>query len=585
MAAPAQAPAPVIQGESLQLAVPMHTNGAQANAAKTDERKEPCIPIRTVQINGIELIKPDHVREAVAPLLLPCLSNTMAGKIVAAINGAHATQGYLTTQGYVPAQDIRKTGTFRVNVVTGRVGRVIYREKNVDIGLSKAWNALLGSNGPWDLGRKASDVIDALDNPLDRFQLLDPKRAGDLKARLAVPVAEGDPVNLENIQQGIDQLNRAPSQKAEAKLEAGEKSGTSNIVVTVPRQDSFRLSLGYEVNGASLNSNASTSSNRIRMDIAKDNLIGINDSWAGSFAGGVNSNEVRASYSMPIRWFTFALDAGYSENLTALSASTELFSQTFTVGANTNWLLLRDKNQQTAIQAGLNWRNGQRYINSAELTPQTISFARIGLTHTRFGEDRQQVYTLGINQGLGIFDATKDPALRDFTTPRAQFFKLDGSVHHSQVFKGYGVWRLDVSGQYSPYTLYSDDQLVLGSQTSVRGFTRTPFRVDYGGLARSEFASAALFEYFARKTGPERPVLTEALSGLQLYAFADAGGGHDIANRKNVYRASLGAGLRYKQGRLSADISIAQPVWQQGLRARSDTYHPEFYLTLTAKAF
>lgn len=568
-----KAEAPPVQGEAVVIAVPQGGKPA-AN----------CLRIRQIEVRGIELLPQADLRAVVEPQAVECLSNESAQKIVVAINEAHSKRGLVTTQGYVPQQDIKKTGRFIINVITGRVGKVIYRETRADQGMPEAWRALRDAKGPWDLVSGVSDLVDTLDNAFDRAQLLDPKTVGGLKGRLATPLDEGEPVDLEKIQQGVDQLNKATSQKATAKLEAGEKPGTSNVVLNVPRKDSFRLSAGYEVNGASLNNTGNSTAKRLRMDIAKDNWLGINDLWSTSLAGGLNTNEVKGSVAVPWRWFTLSLDGGYSESLTPLGASSELFSQTWTSAANLNWLASRDKDQQTNITGGLNWRLNRRFVNSVELTPQAISYARIGASHTRFWDDRQLVLSLGASQGLSILDATKDPATKDGTTPRAQFFKLDGLAQFTQAFRGWGTWRLDLNGQWTPHPLYSDDQLILGSISSVRGFTRAPFRADRGGIIRSEFSTALPMERMPAFIKAFQP-LHDSLAGTQFYSYADFGSGRDLANRRDVARAAIGAGLRYRYGRLTADLSIAQPVFQKGISSARDTYHPEFYVSLTAKAF
>lgn len=561
-----------------------HATKHRAGARSCFRRNETCSRITEIVVNGIELLAGDEIRKVVADHALACLTTASAQKILVAINEAHSARGYVTTQGYVPQQDIKTSARFVINVVTGRVGKVIYRETKGDGGMPEAWRALKEAKGVGEFLSRVSELFDTLDNALDRFQLLDPKRVGDLKGRLAMPLEAGEAVDLEKIQQGIDQLNKAPSQKAAAKLEAGEKPGTSDVIVNVPRKDSFRLSAGYEINGASLNNTGDTTAKRLRLDIAKDNWLGINDTWSTSLAGGVNTNEVRGSVAVPYRWFTFSLDGGYSESLSPLNSYSELFSQTWTGAVNANWLAIRNKEQQTSLSGGLNWRLNRRFVNSIELTPQTITYARLGVTHIRFWDDRQWVVSLGINQGLDLLDATRDPAVKDSTTPRAQFFKIDAASQYTQAFKGWGTWRLDVSGQWTPHPLYSDDQLVMGSITSIRGFTRLPFRADRGGIVRSEFATALPMEKFPESLKAV-PFLYDSLAGTQIYAYADFGMGRDIANRRDVSRGALGAGLRYHYGRLTAELMMAQPFHQKGIARNRDTYKPEFYATLTAKVF
>lgn len=576
---PSVSPSAAKAGQSITVAT------SRLGPAGARQGAEVCFPVETIEINGLEVVDPEVVRSAVSPKATNCIGNASAKEIVAAINEAYSSRGFVTTQGYVPQQDIKGSKRFIVNVVTGRVGKIVYREEAADETFSAAVDRLKQSKGPWDFVKNVSGVVDTLDNWLDRFQLIPPETAGGLKAWLATPLDAGDALNLDRLQQGIDNLNKAASQKAAAKLEAGEAPGTSNIAITNPRQDAFRLSAGYEINGTSLNNTGNSTAKRLRFDLGKDNLIGINDQWSASYAGGIDSNEVRAAFALPVRWFLFAIDGGYSENLSALSKSAELFSQTYTGSASLSYLASRDKQQQTSFAGSLNWRHLERYINSAHLTPQTIAYARFGVSHQRFYDDRQLVLTFGISRGLKILDATRDPAERDFTTPRAQFFKLDGGASYAHAIKGWGVFKADLTSQWTALPLYSDDQLTLGSISTVRGFARHPFKADRGVILRSEFASAVPVDLLLGRAKEDLTLLSEMLGGTQGFVFADFGHGRDLANRRDVSRGSIGGGLRYRHGRLTADMTIAKPVYQMGLAKDRDTLKPEFYLTVSSKLF
>ncbi len=392
-------------------------------------------------------------------------------------------------------------------------------------------------------------------------------------------------VQLDRLQQGIDGLNRAPSQKANARLEPGEEPFTSTVVLDNPRSDSFRVFAGYEMNGNTLNGNGTSPAERARLDVFKDNLIGLNDTWATSYAGGLDSNELRASVSVPVRWLTLSLDGGYSESLTPIGRYADLFTQLYTGGLDASVMLSRDKAQQTSVDAGLHWRRLDRFINDGALEPQTIAFLRGAVTHQRFFDDTQVVASLGVSQGLRILTATRDPGEPPFDVPRAQFLKIDGLLSYARTLEAVGSVKLDLTGQWTDAPLYADDQLILGSVTTVRGFTRMPFRTDRGAVARGEFATALPMGWLLGERRGDLAFLDEVGGAVQLYAFATLGGGRAIAERVLGARGSVGGGVRYRQGRFSLDLSLAQPVFQAGLKADRDTYKPELYLTASAQLF
>src|SRR5262249_7757989 len=160
-----------------------------------------------------------------------------------------------------------------------------------------------------------------------------------------------------------DQINRAASSHAQVKLEPGDRPATSKVVVDNNREDSFRINAGYELNGADINGSGDTVPSRFKVDAAKDNLIGVNDAWRLSYAGGLDSNEARAAFSLPFRRFTVSLDAGYSESLSEVAPGIELFSRDGNVAASVGYLVFRSRDRQVTLDNTLSWRNDERFIN------------------------------------------------------------------------------------------------------------------------------------------------------------------------------------------------------------------------------
>jgi hemolysin activation/secretion protein len=548
-----------------------------------------CTEVSKVEVRGVVDIDENQLHKKLESLAAACAGNDEVKAILSAINEAYADQGYVATQGYLPEQDMGASQILVINVIAGRIDKVVYRESRGDEALdfrerfSKGWTQIKEAKGPWSFVTGVSQFIDKVDDPLDDFQLL--PREFSMKAKLwnSFITDSGDVVQIDAIQQGVDQINRVASSKAQVKLEPGEAPATSVVVVENSGEDSFRVNAGYELNGADINGSGNTIPSRFKLDVSKDNFIGVSDAWRLSYAGGLDSNEVRGAFSIPFRRFTFSLDAGYSESLSEVTPGVEMFTQDGTVTTALGYLLYRSREKQITLDNSFGWRNNERFLNGASLTPQTLPHARIGLTETRPLETLQLTYGIGFDRGLSIMNATEDPVDITPSTPRAQFSKIDGTASASKAFEGIGMLRVDVNAQWTGRPLYSDDQLVLGSISSVRGFTNGAVRADRGVIVRTEFTPSFSLSSFTEARKDDWVFAHEALQGFQPYAFADYGVGRDIANHETLERAGIGVGLRYRHGRINLDASIGEPVYRTGGPKTNKWRAPEAYLTLTVK--
>lgn len=579
---PEPADQPKLVGESLVV----KTHSGKLELEGYDPKA--CFPVTEIRINGIEVVAVEEIRKKVEPLAIKCLDNALASALVKAVNEVHSDKGYVTTQGFLPDQDIRADKRLVINVYTGRIGKIIYSEPDTDEALpigqrwSNGWKKVSEAKGLWGLLRATSEWIDTLDDPLDNFQLLDAKTAARVKQWMTIELEEGDVVNVDDVQRNADFMNRTSSNHTEAKFEAGDRSATSNVLYENKRKDSFRLNIGYETNGAALNGTGSTVDRRVRIDLAKDNLIGINDAWRGSLASGINTNEATAAFSVPFRRFTFGLNGSYSESLSNIASGVEFFTRTGIVSGSLSYALEHNNKLKSSIDSSLTWRRGDRHINDARLSEQTFSIARIGFSRTHLMDTSNFYYSAGVNKGLAIWDAMRDGPNPPPDMPRAQFWKIDASTGYSKGFKDIGTFKLDVTGQWTAHPLHSDDQLTLGSSTSIRGFTNTAAKVDKGFVARSEFAFVLPADRILGDTKDNLVLAHEILTSAQPYVFFDYGYGWDIANKREVSRSGAGFGLRYQHGRLNFDIAYAHPVTDSGAPNKRG---PEIYLTASLKLF
>jgi hemolysin activation/secretion protein len=547
-----------------------------------DLDKDRCFLVREIEVRGIDLIRTGEVREAVEPLAWHCVGNALAKALVGAINDVYSSHGYVTTQGYVPQQNIKGSQKLIINVVVGRVAKILQRETNENETFWRALERAKNAYGPWDFASGVSGMANSLDYYLDAFQIFHPDWFPNLKTLLAAPIAPGDPLDLNEIQQGLDQLNRAPSHKASAKLEPGAEPATSNVIVNVPDVDAFRMSVGYDLNGRSLN-RSSTTTQRAHVDFAKDNLFGLNESWIGTFAGGVNVNEVRTTIFLPVRWTTFSFTGGYSENLSQVSDQALYYTRKWDGSINASVVLARDRSQSTSVETSLAYRHYGRWINDTALLPQIITVGRMGTMHTRFLRNAQLSVGAGLNLGLDLFGSTPDPQGADYSVPTSRFVKVDGVLSYLRALPEWGSVRLDVFGQWADKALYQDDQIVFGSVSTIRGFSRAPGFVDRGLYARFEIAPNTHVDDLFGDKSKEFVFAYHVLRGVQPFAFFDSGVGRNIATAEHIERTAIGGGMRYSLGRLTLNWMAAAPLsWRKGYTSqRIDQF--ETYMSVSFK--
>ncbi len=556
-----------------------------------------CFPVATIVIAGEFLIPRETIRAAIAPHAADCVGMKVAQAVVGAINEAHAEAGLITTQGYLPEQDIRASGSLLIDVIPGRIAAIHYREDQGIAGrgfsarFGHAREAIAGSQGPWDFLGNISALFGIIDDPLDRFQIIDGARRPGAKTLASFAIAPGEVLDIEDIQQGIERINSVASGRARARLEPGDEPATSVVVIENNPEDAFRLDFGYERNAMALTGSGRTISQRLRFDLAKDNLVGVNDSWRFTVAGGENSNEISAGIVVPWRQSRFSIDGSYSESYQQITPFAGLFTQNSVLSVRYDRELVRNARRSLSFDTRLDIRRGDRFVNETQLTPQKFTVARLGLTRSATPGERQQFNTgFGISRGLTLFNATRDPDILMPDTPRAQLWKFDGFAQYVRGFEDLGIWQTTVSGQFTTAPLYADDQLVLGSSGSIRGFGARSTRVDRGGLIRNEFTLALPSRRVLGERAEDWAFASDVIDAMRPYAFLDLGHGENIAQQRTVSRIGTGIGIRFALGRSRLDASVAYPLLDEtrlpgAVIRRPAGGSPDFGLNFTFKIF
>ena len=430
------------QREALQDKVPSAPDLPAAPAAAEDPR---CFALQRVEVTGVTVFS----RAAQAPFTaLPadsCMTLDDIRQRVRDITRRYLEKGYITSVAWLPEQDIA-TGQLRIAVTEGRVESV----------------------------RVAGEKDTAL--------------------RMAFPGVEGQVLNLRDLEQGLERLNRLASRQLTMDILPGRAAGDSRVQL-VPVNDRFPVSLTA---GADNSGQKSTGRGQMNARLVADNLLWLADQWSLSaardseFHTDRRSRSLQAGVTLPYGYWLFS--AGYSgsdfyQPVSAGRASPgwRYDGRVQTQRAAVNRTLLRDGRQRLALDIDFTRRRTENRLGGVRLnvSSPTLSSLTMGLSYSRTLAGGSVTLAPSLAHGLDIAGATADDPAHP-SLPRSEYrrFSLSGSGFYPVTASLY--WLTSVYGQTTPDILYASERISVGGQYSVRGFKEQNLTGNRGGYWRNE---------------------------------------------------------------------------------------------------
>ena len=500
------------------------------------KKENVCFQIDTIHVKGVKSIDYERVREIVKPFENKCIGPKVVEKITQLITNEYLNAGLITSRTYIPEQDIND-GSLDLEVIEGFIEGITYFEKRGD-------SKKLG--------------------PESIIGMTFPTRPGDL-------------LELRKIEQGIDQINRVASSTATLDIKPGKKAGGSIVEITNTVDDTFRGSIGYDYTYFE-----GLASKQAQLTLEADNLLDINDSWYLVASGGEFSNAATFSMSFPYLYANFSFTGSYSEQISQLTPTAELYTQIASVSTSAEYLINRDSTSKTRISAGLSEKWNFRYVNASELLPQKLTVVQIGGSYEKYLDGGYVSITPNISAGLPIFDASKDTDNSD--DPKSRFYRFSASaVYYKMLHEQISLYTSGYA-QISPHVLYSSEQMTLGGKNSVRGFGKVGRSGDDGIYMRNEVAVP--LSYLLTKASfslPKEGMTANVFSGLKPFIFFDTGYLYDRANGTKYAMAGAGLGMRFNSKRLNFDMLLGVPVAHS--KTITDTADLEAAISVTLKLF
>ncbi|MBB4441967.1 MULTISPECIES: ShlB/FhaC/HecB family hemolysin secretion/activation protein [Rhizobium] len=487
----------------------------QANAA--------CFDITRVEIDGANLLSAQEVGKVTAPYGNRCVGLAEINAVLRDVTHLYIDHGYVTSRAYVPQQDIAKTRILRLLVVEGTLS---------DIYLN---------------GRKV---------------------AGSGSLATAFPGLIGRVVNIRDIEQGLDQMNRLQANDAKSAMLPGPKDGTSILNIENRPGRPWHVSLGNNNLGQE-----STGFSRSSASLGFDDLLDINDQWSFSYEhtgpdypwsndGRGYGNSYSGSVSVPYGYSTVSLNGSWYQYESAVEgnfSTLETSGNSGQAGVGVDRVVLRDKDSITTVRSNLTYKQTNNFLlgNLIEVGSRRYTVGEIGISHSRRMFGGIWVFDASYDRGLGLFDAVEpgDPGAGN-ADPR--FSKFNATITVTQPFQAIGrQFELTslVSGQYSPDNLLGAEQISLGSYSNVRGTRESVLFGNNGMFSHNEIV-------WRTKSNESGDAVAKALGELRPYLGLDYG--HVYSQKRFDMTggdlAGWTAGIRAVGGNISADLGYSDIV-------------------------
>lgn len=449
--------------------LPGKADKPQAPATPADTR---CFPIKDIELKGADSLPPSDRERLLKPYIGQCLGVSQLNELLKAITDYYLGKGRVTSRAYLPQQDL-SSGHLQVLVVEGKL------------------EALRSAEGSTVTERELA---------------------------MAFPGKVGEALNLREIEQLVDQLNRLPSKQAQMELTPGKQVGGSDVVVKNTAQKPWRASLSRNNDGQK-----STGEQQWGAGLEWDSPLGLGDQLMLRGGHDAMSDHQKTSkntmlyYNVPWGWWNFSYTYSESDYRTYGRTDDYKYKQD---GDNQNHQLRaervihRDDVSKTSVNVGLAHLRTNNYVLDVRTAPSSnrLSELQLGINHGRRIGNAFVNLDLGMQNGIGLFDAQSQEE-RDSIgrrQPNSRYRKYTATVSYLQPFSLWGEsfsFSSLATGQRSEDPLFSPQRMSLGGSASVRGFKDQLLTGDSGGYWRNEVRWArpvtldwmrpAFFEYGA----------------------------------------------------------------------------------------
>ncbi|MGB8928951.1 MAG: ShlB/FhaC/HecB family hemolysin secretion/activation protein [Pantoea agglomerans] len=482
------------------------TQAHQVELQKTESAPAsgPCFEINQISLQQASLITPDTQKRLVAPYINQCLSLDRINQLVRAISEWYVQRGYITSRAFLTEQNLSH-GTLNITVLEGK---------------------------------------------LEAIHL---QGASARQLNMAFPTRAGRILNLRDIEQGMEQINRLRTTPVQIEIIPSSQPGYS--IVNLTSTPEFPLTLGLNVDNSG---QRSTGVGQLSGSLVGNDLLGVADRWfvsggrSSAFSDWRDAQNFQAGVSVPYGYGLLDYSYSWSNYHSRFNANSfDWYSNGDNISnrLSGSWVLFRNGQIKTGVQLGLNHYASHNWLNQTLLqsSSRKLTSLQIGFNHTQKIAGGVATLNPMLSRGMPWFDAESDKGKSD-DFPKAEFRKWSVSSSYQRPVTQKMWWLSSFYAQWSPDRLYGSERLTIGGENSVRGYKEQYLSGDVGGYLRNEL-NYSLFTL---------PALGEVSTTLALDGGWLQSDKQDRYAAGTLWGSSLGLGTR--NAHVSTQLSLGIPV-------------------------
>ncbi len=465
-------------------------NAREKEAAPVTDQQTPqdikggCLKVKQLKISGNKKLGQKIIAKTARPYLKECMDAAQMQELQSAIQKLYVKKGYITARIY-----------FNFNEASNGVLGIIISEGKIN----KFY------------------LTPCKDCPV--------KEGARAKTRLfsAFPLKESKTLNLRDIEQGIEQINKLSSNNAVMEVRPADDYGFSDIYIINNPQGKTQLGLNYDNSGQD-----STGRYKGRLSLAQDDILAFNENLYASYTTslGVNrdkkySDLLSAAFFVPLGRFTLSDNFSYSKYLATVKGDVQDFTTdgySYNNDISLDYLISRGQKYKLYAGLQLGVYETKNYIADTYISSSSrlLAAGAAYVNYVYYGQLSSLFTRLSLKRGLPVFGA-EDDKNKPAGFSEAEFTSLNFNGDYYRFF-GPLTYSLSLTAQYSADNLYSSQQLLIGGESSVRGFRDISLFGDSGLYARNEVKLP--FYAFLHS---QNPYINSALGYLYAAAFIDYG--------------------------------------------------------------
>ena len=462
--------------------------------------------------------------------------------LLTAAQNAVINSGYTTTRILAEPQDL-KSGTLKLTVIPGRVRHIVFDQANSD----------------------KTNVA----------------RAHSFNA---IPIKEGDILNLRNIEMGLENLKRVPTVEADIKVAPADKPNESDLIITWAQKTiPLRSSLTLDDTGGK-----STGKYQGSATVSIDNPFTLNDLFYFSYGRDVQGYDRMSTvdengtpngrahgktrnwnlhYDLPYGYWQAQVNASgyYYDQVVAGAFTTYHYSgHSRTQDIKLSRMIYRDAYRKTTLSLKGWTRYSDNFIDDAEIEVQRRKTAgwEASVSHKEYIGSATLDLSASYKRGTGAKKALRAPEeLFNEGTSRMKVIMADVSLNAPfKISNQDFTFSTSVHAQWNKTPLTSQDKISIGGRSTIRGFDgNLSLSAERGWYTRNELAWTFLKTH-------------------QLYAAFDAGHVSGRSAKDLLGQTLMGGALGVRGevklgGKLNYDLFFAKPIRKpEGFQTAKTTY-------------